>query len=196
MNTESLHASLQTLIRTRRTIGKFLQSPAPDTEQILDLLDAAVYAPNHHLTEPWRFVLLSGETKDKYAQIRGDMTAEKIEPTKGEAARQEAWQGAYTKFANVPLYLVVAVRVDANSETAEEDFAAACAMTQNLLLLAWQQGIGTAWKTFKNDPRLRTLCGLAEDEKVVGIVHVGYPDPSEQFNARRLPARYKATILR
>ncbi len=67
-------------------------------------------------------------------------------------------------------------------------------MIQNFMLLAWEQGLGTCWKTFKNDLRLREFVGLGADEKVIGIVHVGYPDEALQ-GSKRKSVQSRLTIL-
>jgi nitroreductase len=110
-----------------------------------------------------------------------------------ESERQKAGDGTYAKFAAIPAYLVVIQKLAADPEIRDEDYAACAALIQNFMLLAWDQGIGTAWKTFKNDPRLRALAGLGEDEKVVGIIHIGYPDESP--TSARSPINERITII-
>jgi len=94
----------------------------------------------------------------------------------------------------VPAYLVVAMPPHINSEIYEEDYAACACVIQNFLLLAWEQSLGTNWKTFKEDPRLRQVVGLTIDEKVVGIIHVGYPTDETRVSRRQM-AHTRLTIL-
>lgn len=166
-------SSLAEIIQSRRSIGAFTDQPVP-ADLIESLLEFAVYAPNHHLTEPWRFVLITGEARQKYADI---MRQRALESSKSatESERQMAGDGAYAKFMKIPAFLAVIMGVDSNPETAEEDLAATSALIQNFLLLAWEKGLGTAWKTMKKDQRFRDLLGVSDDEKVVGIIHIGYP---------------------
>jgi nitroreductase len=165
--------SLKDLILTRRTIGAFTDQPI-SADIVIDLLDTAVWTPNHRLTEPWRFVVMTGDGRHAYASIRREMALEGSKsPDVGD--RQKAGDGTFDKFAAIPAYLVVIQKQAADPEVCEEDYAACAALIQNFMLLAWEQRIGTAWKTFKNDPRLRALFNLNPHEKVVGIVHIGYP---------------------
>lgn len=182
---------LKDLIRTRRTIGAFTPQPV-DPAQISALLETAIWTPNHRLTEPWRFVIITGEGVTAYANIRRAMVVESSRSA-DESERQKAGDGTYAKFAAIPAYLVVIQKLAADPEIREEDYAACAALIQNFLLLAWEKGIGTAWKTFKNDPRLRALIGLSEDEKVVGIIHIGYPDESP--TCERSPIHERITII-
>ncbi|NJO82435.1 MAG: nitroreductase [Blastochloris sp.] len=179
--------SLKDLILTRRTIGVFTDQPI-SADTVIDLLNTAVWTPNHRLTEPWRFVIMTGDGRHAYASIRREIA---IESSKSLDAgdRQKAGDGTFTKFAAIPAYLVVIQKQSVNAEICEEDYAACAALIQNFMLLAWEQGIGTAWKTFKNDPRLRALFNLTADEKVVGIVHIGYPAEAPASQRQSLDGR-------
>lgn len=160
-------------IRTRRSVGAFTDQ-AVDPALVQELIDTAVWVPNHKMTEPWRFAFLSGDAVHRYASIRRDMLLENL-PAQDEDTRRRAGEGTYQKFATVPAYLGVIMKQNPNPEIREEDYAACCCLTQNFLLLAWERGLGTTWKTFKVDRRLRHLLELAEDEIVVAWVQLGYP---------------------
>lgn len=179
-------------IRTRRSIGSFTDHPV-DLGLVMELLETAVWVPNHRLTEPWRFVFLNGESVARYAAIRRDMALDAC-AVEDEATRRQVGDGTYQKFIGIPAFLAVIMKEHADPETREEDFAACCCLTQNFLLLAWERGLGSSWKTFKNDPRLRALLGLSADEKVVGWLHLGYPNGAAQ-PTRRSPAIERFTVL-
>jgi nitroreductase len=183
---------LAELIRSRRSVGAFAPTSVP-AQLVRDLLETAVWVPNHKLTEPWRFVFLTGEGALRYAAIRRDMALEWNAAADAETRRQ-AGEGTYRKFATVPAYLAVIVREHENPEIREEDFAACCCLVQNFLLLAWERGLGTSWKTYKSDPRLRHLLSLGSNEKVVGWLHLGYPS-DEAPSRRRSPVDTKLTLV-
>jgi nitroreductase len=185
-------SNLADLIKARRSIGVFTDQPVPNG-LVEELLEVAVWAPNHHLTEPWRFVYITGEGRHKYAAIRREMAME-FSKSISEEDKRKAGEGAYAKFMSIPAYLAVAMREDPDPEIREEDFAACACLIQNFMLLAWERALGTSWKTFKNDPRLRALLGLEPNEKVVGVVHLGYP--AEIGTSQRRPARSRITCVR
>jgi nitroreductase len=180
---------LAELIRTRRTIGAFTSQPIPEG-LIESLLDTAVWTPNHRLTEPWRFIYLTGAGRDGYATVRSEMAIS--EPTSPEQVAAKA--AVFQKFSSMPAILMVVMKISTNAEIAEEDYGACCALIQNFLLLAWEQGLGTAWKTFKNHALLRTYLKLEADEKVAGVIHLGYPD--EAPVSQRKPVHQRITYLR
>lgn len=178
--------TLSDLIRTRRSLKAFGSRPV-SRELVGELLDVAVFAPNHRLTEPWRFVVADGDA-------RGALVDElvRIGAAKGkDPAKTRA------RLAQVPLFLFVIVREHADALMREEDAIATSCLVQNFLLLAWEQGLGTSWKTFTSTPALRRLVGLAEDERVIGYLHVGYPldDPPSAAPSGRSSARERLTFL-
>lgn len=173
---------LHKLIRSRRSVAAFTDQPV-DRTLIESLLASAVFAPNHRMTQPWRFILIEGEGIKRYATLRAEMT-----PV--ESARP----AAYDKFANVPYYVIVVIKRSPNAEVAEEDHSAAAALVQNFLLLATDAGLGTAWKTFKPDPRLRDFAGIADDEQVIGIIHVGYSAEPPR-DGERAPIHERITVI-
>lgn len=179
-------------IRTRRSIGAFSEK-AVEPELILELLETAVWVPNHRMTEPWRFVLLTGTAVKEYANIRKAMALEAC-ALENEATRRQVGEGTYQKFSGIPAFLAIIMTESANDEIREEDFASCAALTQNFLLLAWERGLGTSWKTFKQDDRLRALLGLADDERVVGWLHVGYPNETPVVKPRT-PAHERLTVI-
>lgn len=183
---------LAEVIRTRRSVGAFTDRPV-EPEQVLELLETAVWVPNHRLTEPWRFILLIGDSAGRYADIRREMALDAC-TSQDEDTRRQAGEGTYQKFSGVPAFLAVVMREHENPEIREEDYAACCCLVQNFLLLAWDRGLGTSWKTFKRDPRLRALLALSDDETVVGWLHLGYPD-GKFAPTQRSPAHTRFTVL-
>lgn len=180
------------LIRARRSMGAFTrETVAPGL--IESLLETAVYAPNHRLTEPWRFIFITGAGRERYAEIRSRMVLEGMNGA-DEAARQQAAEGTFNKFAHIPFFLLVVQKRSPNPEIEMEDYAACCCVVQNFLLLAEARGLGTVWKTFKNHPMLREFVGVAADERVVAIVHLGYPAEAPPVTERQ-SAGERVTVI-
>lgn len=157
------------LLRSRRTIHLFEAEPVPD-EVVLRGLDLARRAPNHRLTEPWRFVLLGPETAAAIVELNAEIvTAERGEAA-GEAKR-ERWSA-------IPGWLVVTCRTSDDPIRAREDYAACCCAIQNLQLYLWSAGVGAKWTTgaVTRNPRFYALLGLdPEREAVVALLWYGYP---------------------
>jgi nitroreductase len=156
------------LIRERRTVHNFLPQRPPE-ETILRAIDAARWAPNHYLTEPWRFYLLGPESADAIARLNSELVRAAQGPNAARA-KLERWR-------TVPGWLLVTCALSADPVRAREDYAACCCAVQNLLLALWSEGIGVKWTTGEvtRSPRLYELLGIdAERESVVAMLWYGY----------------------
>lgn len=160
---------LAELIRGRRTINLFLQTPVP-RDLVRDAVEAATWAPNHYVTEPWRFYLLGPEAIGRCIDlVRDIVTAEK--DAKAGAFKARNW-------AQKPGWLVVTCQRSEDERRQREDYAACCAAVQNFMLYLWQAGIGSKWTTgdITRDARFEEIVGFDSDrETVVGLFWYGYP---------------------
>src|SRR5262252_8535913 len=116
-------------IRERRSIKRFSQAPV-SREQIERLLEAAVLAPNHRLTEPWRFYVLGPDAREAYGRALGVRKAKKVDPSVAQATID----AVAAEHRAIPVIIVVAIVQHANPEIAEEDHAAAMMAVDHVLL--------------------------------------------------------------
>ncbi|MFI5233724.1 MAG: nitroreductase [Gemmatimonadales bacterium] len=160
-------------INGRRSVKRFTDR-AITKEEIETLLAAATLAPNHRLTQPWRFYVLGPDARYAYGLALGARKAKKVEdPAAGAALRETV--GA--EHRALPGMLAVAVVNTENAEQREEDYAAAMMAVQNIALTAVALGLGTHIKTgaIMNDPAARAAVGLPDDQRIIAIVNVGVP---------------------
>jgi len=179
-------------ISTRRSIKKFT-GRSVTREQIETLLSAAVAAPNHRLTQPWRFYVLGPDARQAYGLVLGERKARKIEDP--DAARTMRDTVAAEHRA-LPGMLVVAVADNENPEIREEDYAAVMMAIQNLSLAALDLGFGTHVKTgaVMSDPGARAAAGVKDGERIVAVVNVG--EPAEVPPAKKREPATAFTIWR
>ena len=176
-----------TAIAQRTSVRRFRPDPV-SRDTIERLLDCAVRAPNHKLTEPWRFCVLTDSARDRFADIRADHRLKRF----ADSASVEALAGAdkvRRESRGTPAYVVVMVAQDPDEITREEDYAATMMAIANLMIAAQSLGLGTSLKTggVMNDPALMQLAAVPENFRVVGIVSLGYPAVTEPPR-RRTPA--------
>ena len=142
------------LIRTRRTQKAY--EPGPVDRALLDeLFELARWAPNHHLTNPWRFRVLG--------------------PDALEALKAAAGPEAAAKRDRAPT-LVAASVVQTGDEVADdEDFAAAACASFIVLLGAHARGLDGYWRSPEvlRTPAGRAACGIPDGERVLGLLHLG-----------------------
>jgi nitroreductase len=161
-------------LRQRRSIKRFTERPLR-REQVERLLAAAALAPNHHLTQPWRFYVLGPRARRAYGEVVGARKARKVDdPATAEQVREKV----AAEHASLPGMIVVAMSEDPNPEVREEDFAATMMAVHALMLAAVEEGLGTHIKTgaVMEDPDARAAVGLPEEEVIVAVVNVGEPE--------------------
>jgi nitroreductase len=166
-----MHAS--EAIQQRRSIKRFTDRVLT-RDEIETLLAAATLAPNHRLTQPWRFYVLGPEARYGYGLALGERKARKLEdPTAARTMRESV----AAEHRALPGMIVVAVVLNDNPEIAEEDYAAVMMGIQNLALTAAEIGLGTAIRTgaVMSDPAARAAAGLRDGERIIAVVNVGEP---------------------
>ena len=172
-------------IQRRTSVRRFRPDPVP-RETIERLLECAVRAPNHKLTEPWRFAVLNGEARARFAEIRARHRLKRwADPTSaeavagGEKVRREALE--------TPTFIVAMTATSADDTTREEDYAATMMALANLMIAAEALGLGTYLRTggIMREPALAELVGLPEGFRVVGVLSLGYPAEQEEPRRRR-----------
>jgi nitroreductase len=160
-------------IRERRSIKRFTDRPV-SRDEIETLLAAATLAPNHRLTQPWRFYVLGPDARYAYGRALGERKARKIEePEAARAMRETVAQ----EHRALPCMIAVAVVNNENPEIRDEDYAATMMAVQNIALAAVELGLGTHIKTggVMSDSAARQAAGVRDDERIVAIVNVGVP---------------------
>lgn len=183
-------AAVATAITDRRTIKQFLPEPvAPAT--ITQLIDLAVWAPNHRLNEPWRFYVLTGDARRRLGEIAAAITTAKVGAAGGDPAVTARKAGeAAAAWSSVPTLIFVTMVGDPNPEIDLENYGAVCCAIQNLTLAAHVIGIGTSWSSgvIAAAPALLTLVGAGANERMVGLLRLGYLDPAvASLKSRRTP---------
>ncbi len=179
-------------INARRSIKTFTDRPV-SREEIGQLLAAACQAPNHRMTEPWRFYVLGPQARRAYGEALGHRKAKRIDDA--EAGKAVIAKVGETH-ASLPAMLVVAITVDENPEIHEEDFAAAYMGIQNLSLVAHSMGLGTHLKTgaIMDDPAARAAVGVPEGERIVATINIGEPDGSREGQARKAATEFTTWV--
>jgi nitroreductase len=141
-------------IRARRTIKAYAPLPVA-RETLEELFELARWAPNHHLTNPWRFRVLGPEALARLKEAAGPEAAAKLD--------------------RAPTLVVSSAVLSGDPERDEEDLHATAVATYILLLGAHARGLAGYWRTpgVLRTAEGRAAVGLGEDERFVGLVHLG-----------------------
>ena len=171
-------------IRGRRTVGAFSDREAP-RELVQELIDAAVWAPNHKHTEPWRFHVVAGAARDDLADALLAEPAAGANPAKDPRA----------KLKRAPLFIAVTQTGSPDEPVRDlEDYAACCCAAQNLMLAAHARGLATKWSTgaLAESSAAKRWLGIAETDRIVAYLYIGYAPDSARVPT---PARKPAEII-
>jgi nitroreductase len=147
---------VETAIRTRRTHKAFTPEPL-SREQLRELLDLAQWAPNHHLTVPWRFRVVGPGALARLKDAAGPEGAAKLD--------------------RCPTLVVVSSLLGADPDQTEEDLHATAVASYIVLLAAHARGLAGYWRTpgLLRGEAGRAAVGLPASERFVGLLHLGHP---------------------
>jgi nitroreductase len=162
-------------IRSRRTHKQYGSEPLGDGE-LRELLDLARYAPNHRLTQPWRFRALGPETRARIEAAAGEKEA--------------------LKLRRAPTLVLATATLSGEAVADEEDLHATAAAVYAVLLGATERGLASYWRTPAcfAEPAVRRAVDLGDDERVVALIHLG-PPASDPPAKERLPLSDILTFL-
>jgi nitroreductase len=183
---DSRTETVLSVIRGRRSVGKFT-SNVPTRTEIETVLEAATWAPCHHITDPWRFVVLTGGELVKFADLMGQTKLDRL--TRLGRETEGEYERARNKALRAPVVIAVGVEPSSNPKVVEiEEIEAGAAAVQNMLLVAQSLGLATTWKT--GDPaydlKVKTFLGFPANAHIIGFIYLGYPDAAPS-RARHTP---------
>ncbi|MDX6489513.1 MAG: hypothetical protein QOK13_2128 [Gaiellaceae bacterium] len=158
-------------IRSRRTHKSFGPDPVP-RETLDELFELARWAPNHHLTQPWRFRVLGAQTLARLKETGAPSEAIKLD--------------------RAPTLVVASARLTGDLVQDEEDLHATACAVYAVLLGAEARGLASYWRTpaVLRTKRGRDAVGLADGERFVGLIHLGNARSEPPAKDRRGPEDY------
>jgi nitroreductase len=163
--------NLEEAVRTRRTHKAYASEPV-DRETLDELFELARWAPNHNLTNPWRFRVLGPEALARLKEAAGA-------------------EGA-AKLGRAPTLVLVTVRETGDPVQDQEDLCATAVATYIVLLAAHGRGLAGYWRTpgVLRTPEGRAALGVEDDERVVALIHLGPPRQDREPPERDAPEQF------
>lgn len=162
------------LLQQRHSVpSRQLGAPSPDEATLKALLEASIRVPDHGKLEPFRLIVLQGEAKLAFGARLAELSL-RVNPHMTDSKREKD----RTRYDFAPLVIVVVARIDASSKVPviEQQLAAGC-VAYNLLLGASALGFGAQWLTgwAAHDRDAAAVLHLADNEEVIGFIHIGTP---------------------
>ena len=183
---------VENAIRSRRTIKAFDSRPV-DRETLEELLELARWAPNHNLTNPWRFRVVGPRALEGLKRAAGEIAAAGA-PRDADPA--EVARVAAAKLDRAPTLVVVSVRRSEDPVQDEEDLHATAVAAYIVLLGAHARGLAGYWRTpaVLRAESGRAAVGLPPDERFVGLLYLGHARQAQDTPGRE-PLEHYATFL-
>ena len=156
----------------RRSIGKrAITAPGPSPEQLDDLLAVAARVPDHRRLAPWRFIVFEGEAREAFNTAAVDIQT-RHQPAPSEQMLADT--ACFMMRAPVVIGVVSSPDVTHKTPVWEQELSAG-ALCHNLLLAANAAGWAGCWLSewIAFDPEIKTLLGLAPDERMAGFIYLG-----------------------
>jgi nitroreductase len=168
-------------IHSRHSIKNVKPDPVP-REVIEKFLSAAVQAPNHYKVRPWRFVVLTGQSRERLGEVMAASFYARF-PVVVDTALEKERQ----KPLRAPLLIAVAVDKSAEPKVKEiENICATAAACENILLAAHALGLGAIWRTgdAAQDENIKKFLGFEPDQHLIGFLYIGYPEMALEYPER------------
>jgi nitroreductase len=169
-------SEISELIKDRRTIYPEDYSERIVHKEIINtLLNSALWAPSHGMTQPWRFKVFYGAGRSKLAEFLPQLY-QQLTPSDQLKQRKVSAMGTRPLLASA--VIAVCMERDPNRKIREiEEIEAVACGVQNLLLHAAAYGLGAYWSSpaICYTPEMNAFLSLGEDDKCLGFVHLGYP---------------------
>jgi nitroreductase len=162
-------------ILTRRTVQRYTTEPIPEG-CVERALECAVRAPNHKLSNPWRFTRVGPKTREKIVELGLSIKREKAQ-SKGKELTEKKVDKIRAKLGNSPEVIVVSQVLADDRFRRKEDFAAVACAIQNFSLCLWDEGVGSKWATggITRHHETYEIVDIDPDrQEIVGFIWVGH----------------------
>ena len=164
------------VINRRSTKPADFNGKTIDNDQVRQLLELANWAPSHGLTEPWRFIVYSGQAVRQFCHQHAEQYKQTTAPDKFVPAKYE--KQAHNGDLASHLIIVYMKRGTNPGIPALEEICATAAAADNILLGAEALGIAVLWSTGGTvlQPVMKEYLGLGPEDAILGLLYLGYSD--------------------
>ncbi|HEY4107434.1 nitroreductase [Puia sp.] len=172
------------ILHRRSTKPVALNGKKIDDQVIRQLLELANWAPTHGNTEPWRFIVYSGEAVWEFCHRHAELYRQSTPQEKFTTAKYEKQQHNGDKASH--LIVIYMKRGDNPNITGLEEICATAAAVEHILLGAEALGIAVLWSTggVVIQPVMKTFLGIGEEDILLGMLYMGYTDEAPKPGRR------------
>lgn len=180
-------------IRNRRTYKSYSGDPL-SREQLDELFELARWAPNHKLTEPWRFRVIGPEARARLIEVV-ERQARESAPVGADADAVASI--AVKKFDRAPTIIAVTSVRNPDPKLDVEDFSSSSVAAYIVLLAATDKGYASFWRSpgVLQSAEGSAAAGIGADEEALGLIYLGKPGPVPPKPGQRSAADSFVTYL-
>ncbi|MFM8912467.1 MAG: nitroreductase [Flammeovirgaceae bacterium] len=180
-------SSFDQLIKNRRSVfQKDYTGEKVDDSIVRQMLENANWAPTHKLTEPWRFVVFTGDGLQQLATFQSDCY--KRVTSANNTFQQDRYDALRTNPMKSSHIISVGMKRDADKRVPErEELGAVFCAVENMYLTATAYNVGCYLSTggITNFEEAKNFFGLGAEDKLLGFLHVGMPNANMRQSKRK-----------
>ncbi|WP_299806087.1 NAD(P)H nitroreductase [uncultured Shewanella sp.] len=176
------------LLLTRQSTPRLI-APAPNTQQLQTILDAATRAPDHAGLTPWEFIIAEEDGLTRLGEVF-------VKALQAKGADEDYIAKAKNMPLRAPMVITVVAKVIEHPKVPalEQQLAAGCAVMA-MQQAAFAQGLGGIWRSgeLAFDANVHQLLGLQARDQIVGFLYLGTPAikaPTKTLKDGKSFARY------
>lgn len=183
---------IQNIIKNRRSYKPVLMNGKKIDDSIINqLLELADWAPTHAHTEPWRFIVFANDKVQQFCKDHAELYKANTPEQKFETAKYEKLFHTGDRCSHI----IAAYMKRGNNPkiTVTEEICATAAAVQNILLGASVLNIAALWSTggLTYHPAMKTYFNLNEEDKMIGLIYLGYTNAEPKQGERIVPVKEK-----
>jgi nitroreductase len=183
-------SEITAVIRNRRSVTpENYTDRTVHREQVELILNNAIWAPTHGMTQPWRFKVFMAEGRKKLVGFLPELYKAETDPMK---FKQVKYDRLKQRLEKVSAIVMICMERDKTGKIAEvEEIEAVACAVQNMMLTCTAYGLGCYWSSpsYIYKKSMNDFLGLSESDKCLGIFYIGYPE-SETPDSHRKPLEY------
>ena len=181
--------AMELLLGRNSVPARKLSDPAPDGEELLEILETGMRAPDHAGLKPWRFLLIRGEARHKLGEVMAQSMARRDKNTSKERLESQR-----QKPLRSPLIITIYAEITKDHPKAPEveQIITVGAAAQNIINAAYVKGYGGIMLTgpAAYDPHVKAALGLKEKDQIICFLYLGTPTDEPRKKIRPSAADY------
>lgn len=156
-------------MQERQSVGALVE-PIPSQQQLEQAIMTASIAPDHHRLQPWRFIVVQAEQREKLGKIMRQSLEQ--DGVTDEAMLEKVQQHPM----RAPLIVIVTLKYQEHEKVPRDEQVLSCgAAIQNFLLTLQAQGFASIWRSgaIAESTSFKQRLKLNAQDGIMGLIYIG-----------------------